>query len=131
MTEDFVLVTRHPTPEELLAHLSEFVPGFRAAWQETLFIEKDGSFSVHGVFAEFSAYVLAHFADFDEATWKGLFTYIEQCVTTDTYSEAGIANAACTCFLENIAGEGDLSSTVSPYLGPESRKYFDRWDDVE
>lgn len=131
MTDDFIIVTRHPTPQELLARLSELVPGFGAAWRDSLFIKKDGSFSVHGVLEEFSAYVRAHFADFDEATRKGLFAYIEQCVTTDVHSQAGVANAACTCFLENIAGEGDLSRAVSRYLGPESRKYFDQWENVE
>ncbi len=130
MAEDFTIVTRHPTPQELLARLFEFVPGFRAAWQDSLFVEKDGSFSMHGVFSEFSTYVHAHFPEFDEATWKGLFDYIEQCVTTDVHSGAGVANAACTCFLENIAGEGLLSRTVAPYLGPESRKYFDEWGGV-
>jgi len=113
MTDDFILVTRHPTPQELLTRLLEFVPGFRAAWQDSLFIEDDGSFSVHGVFAEFSGYVRAHFAEFDEATWKKRFSYVEQCVTTDVHSEVGVVNAACTCFLENIASEGPLSRIVS------------------
>jgi len=130
MPDDFIIVARRPTPDEVLTRLCELVPGFRTTWQDSMFIEKDGSFSVHGVFSEFSSYLHSHFIEFDEASWEGLFEYIEQCVTTDTYSDSGVANAACTCFLENIAGEGALSRKASHYLGPESRKYFDRWDVV-
>lgn len=128
MTVDYVHVPRRPTPEELLARLVEFVPGFRAAWKDSLFIEQDGSFTVHGVFSEFSHYVRAHFTEFDEATWKGLFRYVEQCATADDQSEFGVASAVCTCFLEDIAGEGMPSRVASPYMGPESKKYFDRYD---
>jgi hypothetical protein len=131
MPDDFIIITRRPTPDEMLTRLCEFVPGFRTIWQDSMFIKKDGSFSVHAVFSEFSSYMHAHFAEFNDASWKGLFDYVEQCVTTDAYSDSGVANAACTCFLENIAGEGMLSRKASHYLGPESRKYFDRWDVVE
>jgi hypothetical protein len=128
MTMDFTRIARHPAPDELLAKLCEFVPGFREPWPESLFIHADGSFTVHGVFAEFSSYVRSHFGEFDEDTRRKLFEYVEQCVTTDIHSESGVSNAACTEFLENIAGEGELSRAVKPYLGPESRKYFDQWN---
>jgi hypothetical protein len=59
-------VTRRPTPDEVLAQLRDFVPGFGAAWRDSLFLGDDGSFTVHGVFSEFSSYVRAHFTDFDE-----------------------------------------------------------------
>src|SRR6266404_8367060 len=120
MTHDFAHMTRGPTPDELLKQLRDFVPGFGEAWRDSLFVADDGSFTVHGVFSEFSSHVRAHFAEFDEDTWSKLFRYVEQCVTTDIHSQAGVSNAACTCFLENIAGEGDLSRVVSLHLGPES-----------
>lgn len=128
MTMEFTRVTRRPTPEELLAKLCGFVPGFVATWQKSLFVDEDGSYSVHGVFSEFSSYIRDHFDEFDRDTWTRLFQYVEQCVATDVHSDAGVSNAACTCFLENIAGEGELSSVVLPYLGEESRKYFDQWN---
>ena len=109
MSGDFVRVTRRPTPDELLARVSESVPGFGAAWPGSLFLEEDGSFTVHGVFSELSSYVRDHFPEFAQGTWTGLFQYVEQCVTTDVHSQDGVSNAACTCFLENIAGEGELS----------------------
>lgn len=128
MSGGFVRVTRRPTPDELLARLSELVPGFGETWPGSLFLEEDGSFTVHGVFSELSSYVRDHFATITEDTWRSLFRYVEQCVSTDAHSESGVSNAACTCFLENIAGEGELSSVASRHLGPESRKYFDQWN---
>lgn len=128
MSSDFIRLTRTPTPEELLAQLQELVPHFGSAWQQSVFVGDERSFTVHGIFSEFSSYVRSHFTEFDERTWSTLFRYVEQCVTTDVHSEAGVSNAACTCFLENLAGEGELSHIVSRYLGPESRKYFDKWN---
>ncbi len=131
MTRDTPHVTSLLRPNELLEQLTSFVPGFEAAWWNSLFVGVDGSFTAHGVFSEFSYYVRTHFVEFDVDTWKKLFHSVEQCVLTDlsdSHSQAGVSNAACTCFLENIAGEGQLSHVVSRYLGPESRKYFDHWN---
>jgi len=38
MTTNFTRVTRRPTPDELLAKLQAIVPGFRAAWQKSMFL---------------------------------------------------------------------------------------------
>src|SRR5688500_13763681 len=127
MSRNFIRLTRTPTPEELLAQLQELVPHFGPAWQQSVFRDELSS-TVHGIFSEFSSYVRGHFTEFDERTWNALFQYVEQCVTTDVHSESSVSNAACTCFLENLAGEGELSHIVSRYLGPESRKYFDKWN---
>src|SRR6266403_406310 len=100
MTHDITHVTRRPTPDELLAQLRDIVPGFGAAWRGSLFVGDDGSFTVHGVFSEFSSFVSAHFAEFDADTCSKLFRQVERCVATDIHSQAGVSNAACTCFLE-------------------------------
>lgn len=127
---NFTLLTRHPTPRELLQCLFEVVPGFRFQWEasDNLFIREDGSFTVHGVFSELSVYVLEEFANFDKSTRSSLFQYIEECVNTDIHSDAGVSNAVCTCFLENLAGEGALSEEIRRHLGPDSKKYFDQWN---
>ena len=129
MKNDFIIVTRHPTPKELLENLVQVAPEFLSAWNnaDNLFIDEDGSFSVHGVFAEFSSFIRDNFGLLDENRRKKLFDYIEECVTTDIHSESGVSNAACTCFLENLGGEGALSNTILKYLGVESKKYFDKW----
>jgi hypothetical protein len=130
MKNDFVLITRHPTPKELLEKLLQIAPEFLSAWdnEDNLLIDEDGSFSIHGVFTEFSSFIRDNFGLLDEDRRKKLFDYIEECVTTDIHSENGVSNAACTCFLENLAGEGTLSNTILKYLGVESKKYFDKWD---
>jgi len=130
MKNDFIIVTTHPTPEELLENLVQIAPEFLSAWnnEDNLFIDKDGSFSVHGVFTEFSSFMRDNFGLLDENRRKKLFDYIEECVTTDIHSENGVSNAACTCFIEDHAGEGVLSNTILKYLGVESKKYFDKWN---
>jgi hypothetical protein len=130
MKNDFIIVTTHPTPEELLENLVQIAPEFLSAWnnEDNLFIDKDGSFSVHGVFTEFSSFMRDNFGLLDENRRKKLFDYIEECVTTDIHSENGVSNAACTCFIEDLAGEGVLSNTILKYLGVESKKYFDKWN---
>lgn len=130
MKNDFILITRHPTPKELLEKLLQIAPEFLSAWdnEDNLFIDEDGAFSVHGVFTEFSSFIRDNLGLLDENRRKKLFDYIEECVTTDIHSENGVSNAARTCFLENLAGEGRLSNTILKYLGVESKKYFDKWD---
>jgi hypothetical protein len=124
---NFTLVTRHPTPQELLQRLFELSPGFRSIWEapDNLFISDDGSFTVHGVFSQFSGYAREGFGNFDQCTRTSLFRYIEECVNTDIRSSVCVSNAACTCFLENLAGDGALSEEIRRHLGPEYRRYYD------
>jgi hypothetical protein len=80
------------------------------------------------VFAEFSSYVRDHLDGMKEDARRTLFKFVEECVRTNAHSENGISNAACTCFLENIAREGAVSALAAKYLGSESKKYFDQWN---
>jgi hypothetical protein len=57
-----------------------------------------------------------------------LFEYVEECVKTDVHSESGVSNAACTCFLENLTGEGELSKNILRFMGEKSKEYFDKWN---
>jgi hypothetical protein len=127
MTNDFIIVTRHPTPDELLARLYELAPDFHAFWETSLLMLDDDT--VHGVFSEFSYFMREHINDLNHETRTAIFDFIEQCILTDIHSDSGVSNAACTCFLENFVGEGELSQIISGYLGPESRKYFDKWNE--
>lgn len=64
---------------------------------------------------------------FDEALSRlRRLSFVEEYVRAEGFSE-DVSNAACTCFLENIAGEVQLAD-VSKYLGPESREFFDQWN---
>jgi hypothetical protein len=130
MKNDFIIVTRHPPPKELLENLVQIAPEFLSVWnnEENLFIDEDGSFSVYGVFTEFSSFIRDNFGLLDENRRKKLFDYIEKCVNTHIHSDVGVSNAACTSFLENLAGEGALSEEIRRHLGPESKRYFDEWN---
>jgi len=128
MSNDYQIVTRHPTPAELLDKLVQFAPDFAEVWKTSLFINDDGTFTVHGVFAEFSHFVRDNFDKIVDADRHALFNFVEECVKIEAHSDSGISNAVCTCFLENIAGEGELSRLIRQYLGPESMKYFDEWN---
>jgi hypothetical protein len=130
MNNEFELITKHPTPEEALAILDTIIPGFRAAFEspKNLSRDDDGSFSLHGLCSELTSYVKDNLAALSKDSRQKLFNLVESWVKTDAHSPVGVSNAACTCFLENLAGEGPLSNLIYPYLGPESKKYFDQWN---
>jgi hypothetical protein len=130
MKKDFVIIPRKPTPKELLERLIDIVPGFHDFWQkdDNLFVDEDGTFSVHGVFSEFSAYLRDKFVKLKESKRRQLFAYIEECIKEDPHSEIGVSNAVRTCFLENLAGEGELSESILEYLGENSKEYFEKWN---
>ncbi len=130
MKNEFEIIQRKPTPKELLERLSDIDPGFGNFWRkdDNLFVDEDGTFSVHGVFSEFSRYLSGNFKDLEESRRKQLFAYVEMCVKEDPHSESGISNAACTCFLESLAGEGELSEGLMKYLGEKSKDYFEKWN---
>ncbi len=131
MDNNFQIVTEHPTAQELLAMLFGLTPKFKCHWEsdDNLSVERDGSYSVHGIFAEFSNFIRDNFSEMEESVRKELFLTIEKLVNTNPSFSGGVSNAACACFLENLAGEGELSETIRTYLGPKSRKYFDEWND--
>jgi hypothetical protein len=130
MDNNFQIVTEHPTAKELLSILFVLIPKFKSYWESdnNFFVESDGSYSVHGIFSELSNFIRDNFSATDESVRKELFLTIEKLVNTNPNFSSGVSNAACTCFLENLTGEGELSETIRSYLGPKSRKYFDEWN---
>ena len=130
MKKDFVITPRKPMPKELLERLIDIVPDFNDFWQkdDNLLVDEDGAFSVHGVFSEFSAYLRDNFIKLKESRRRQLFAYIEECVKKDPHSEIGVSNAVRTCFLENLAGEGELSENILKYLGENSKIHFEKWN---
>lgn len=121
-----------PTPEAMLQQLVALCPSFEAYWQNEENIihrEDDGSFTLHGLFTEFSHFIRLHFGCMPEPARQELFGFLETCLTV---SEAppydDLDNAVCTGFFENLAGEPFLSSELRRYLGPKSGACFDFWD---
>ena len=114
---------------EYVEKLKVFVPEFPDYWasEEAAFNFGNES-TVHGVFSDFSTLVVERLEAGPLSNGKQLFSFIESVV-----AEGGDpANAACTCFLENILnripGPIDPNSFVS-YLGPKSKEFCRAWDE--
>jgi len=129
MENEFILINPMP-PEELFNTICETTPDFKDYWerQDNYFKNDDGLGTIHGIFAEYSGFIKANFNNIERSQLIGLFGFVEKCVNTEPNSESGISNAACTCFLENLAGEGGLSNSLLEYLGPGSKEYFERYN---
>jgi hypothetical protein len=115
--------------DRYVSELAGFIPEFADYW-----VSDEASFNfgndstVHGVFSDFSTLVIDQLESGTLESPHKLFSYIESVVVAGGEP----ANAACTCFLENILnripGPVDPESFV-PYLGQQSAKFCRAWDD--
>jgi hypothetical protein len=112
---------------EILENLIAIFPAFAIQWSnlQNDFRADDGSFTLCGLFSEFSSFYRDGFTTSSPLQHKSLFALIENCVDD---SGDDLDTAACTCFLENISGEGDFSNAARSYMGSRSRKFFDWWN---
>lgn len=112
--------------EAIKSHLIDLFPQFESEWESdhNCFREDDGSFTHHGLFAEFSHFIRDRFPELAPDKIRQLFAEVEGWITS---GQADVENAVATCFLENIAGES-ISPQVREQLGPKSREYFDNWN---
>lgn len=115
--------------EKYLEELSVFIPNFHEYWNSDLALSNFGAEStVFGVFGEFSTLVIDQLKNGAMDNAEALFTYIEGVVK----SGGEPANAACTCFLENILNQvpGDIKpESFVPFLGYESAEFCRGWDE--
>lgn len=114
------------TTDELRAQLEQLFPAFSTSFARSLFKGQDGSFTPHGLCAEFSRFYREHVADLGVAEKVELFRVVEAIVASDPHDSNPLANALCTCFLENIA-DTEAGEISWPLMGPTSRAYFDPW----
>jgi len=129
MKNEFILI--YPmSPDDLFNKICEITPDFKNYWEkkDNYFKNENGLGSIHGIFAEYSHFIKEFINNIDENNRIKLFNFVEECVIKDPKSESGISNAACTEFLENLAGEGDLSQSIIKYLGLKSKEYFDEYN---
>jgi hypothetical protein len=122
-----------PTPDEMLGKLislSPESPSFKKQWEDEDNISKDddGTFSLHGLFTEFSWFVRDNFHHFSEQQRRELFYFIESWVCPIGQDYDALDNAICACFLENLSCEPPLSGQLRGYMGPNSLEFFDLWD---
>ncbi len=116
------------SPAQLLEFLVELFPEFRARWDdEDNNMNRNGDdFTAHGICAEFSHFYIEKGFTAEPTIIGKLFQKIEELVASDPEDRDPVANAVCTCFLENIAQleAGERSLAV---MGPVSRKFFQYW----
>ena len=114
------------TTDDLSVQLNQLFPAFSATLADSLFKRNDGRFTPHGLCAEFSHFYCDHFADLGLAEKVELFRIVETIVAADPCDRNPLANALCTCFLENISCT-EAGEASRPLMGPSSRAYFDPW----
>jgi hypothetical protein len=92
------------TPQELLERLVALFPDFRARWDDpgNCFRNDDGSFTLHGVFAEFTGFFRARHVALPVDRIAALGAFVSDCMAPA--DDGPLDNAAATCFVENIAG---------------------------
>jgi hypothetical protein len=113
------------TPQELLDRLVALFPDFRSYWDgpDNYFRNEDGSFSLHGVFAEFSHFFKERYGSFQPDRIVALGEFVSACMASD---DPDLDNAAATCFVENIVGE-DCERELAHHLAGQARDYWKGW----
>jgi len=118
------------TKEEHFKNLIELFPDFKALWESNnnYFKEDNGSYTIHGLFSEFSHLVSERLESGNTEKMKELFDYIEEIASNGNEDEQ---NAVCTCFLENILNR--IPQKIDPkyfvpFLGKCSKDYCIAWD---
>jgi hypothetical protein len=106
----------------------ESFPAFAAYWDSNCNLHRDGdTWTVHGLRSEFSHFFERHWNEASESILLALFARIEQIIAADPDDRDDVANALCTCFLENLA-QTTAGTAIIPFLGPASRRYFADWN---
>ena len=114
------------TPQALLDQLVVMFPDFRAYWDDpgNCSRDDDGSFTLHGVFAEFTGFFRDRHAALPADQIAALEAFVSECMAPA--DDGPLDNAAATCFVENIAGE-PCDRELSRHLTGEAKRYRQAW----
>jgi hypothetical protein len=111
------------TPTALIEELDAVLPGFadylRGA--DSLYAASDGTFSVHGVFSEFSVYLRDRYSTLPLHSARRLGVFLTRCFD-DAFGDT-VSNAVATCCLENLAGD-TLHAALAKNLGDAARRFY-------
>lgn len=110
---------------EMLALCPDFANWDAGEWE--LWTNDFGVFSVHEIFSLFSHYVSERLEAGNVAGIDPVFRFVEDKLGDDEE----LANAAMTCFLENIMNrvpDWIHPATFVAVLGPKSREFCQGWD---
>src|SRR6266853_3747355 len=107
---------------EVHAKLVEMFPEFAAYWDTSRNYHRrdDGSFTLWGLFAQFSQYVKERLRSPPASSLGNLGRFIEECMDSPG---SDLHNAAATCFLENLAGE-DFTPALAAHLGSRAKAFL-------
>jgi hypothetical protein len=113
------------TPQELLDRLGGLFPDFRACWDDAsnCYRSDDGSFTLHGVFSEFTDFFRERYASLPPSRIEALGAFVSDCMAS---GGTDLDNATGTCFLENIAGE-PCSRGLGQNLSGQAYTYWQAW----
>jgi hypothetical protein len=114
------------SPRALIDRLVALFPDFRAYWDDTenCYRDDDGSFTLHGVFAEFTSFYRERHARLPADRVAALGAFVSECMAPG--DDGPLSNAAATCFVENIVGE-PCDRNLSPHLSGEAKRYWLAW----
>lgn len=116
------------TRQEYLVVLLHEFPEFGSFWNAEDNDHREGeAWTEHGLWSCFAEFLYDGHVVLTGARFERLFAKIERVVARDPNDEDVMANAMCTCFLENLA-KTPAGSELREYMGPKSRRYFDAWD---
>src|SRR5688572_24325347 len=89
------------TAHDILSELVRITRDFRTYWDgENLYRDDDGSFTACGVFSQFTSFFREHHHEMKAEELIAIGALIRR-----AESDQFLADAAFTCFLENIAGD--------------------------
>ena len=117
--------------QTIKAEVISLCPEFAPFWDDKcdLYVDDDGSFSIHAVFTLFSRYIADRLMRSADPELHQVFEYVESKLTDD---DSEVHNAACTCFLENLMNrvpDKIPAGHLIPFLGPKSRRFCRAWDE--
>ncbi len=115
-------------PDEILQRLVAILPSFGTYWEapDNYHQDDDGSFTPCGAFSECSHFVRERYETLTAGQLDELAKFIERCMTL---RDTQLADAAATCFLENLTGER-FSADFQRHLSGEALKFFKGWGDT-
>jgi len=116
------------SPQATLDRLVEIFPDFATYWRdpENVFRNDDGSFTYCGAFSEFSHYFRDRYEELHPDFVATLGVFISECVAS---SSNELADAAATCFLENVSGER-FSREFECHLTGSALQFYQAWNDA-
>jgi hypothetical protein len=113
------------TARAILKRLIALFPGFAEYWErsDNCFRNDDGSFTRCGVFAAFSHFFCEKYEELPKDELAELGQFLSECMES---SDRRLADAAGTCFLENVAGER-FDRDFREHLSGEALRFYSYW----